>query len=62
MDGEHVGFLDALRVDALVTLHVTERREAIAADGRPLEVQRLGGGVHVDRHRHHPGARVLSRR
>jgi hypothetical protein len=42
MDREDVGFLDALRIDPLVALHMAERGEAVAVYGRALEVEVVG--------------------
>jgi hypothetical protein len=39
MDGKHIGFLDGLRVDALVALDVAQRRQAVAIDRRPFEIE-----------------------
>ena len=41
MDGEDVGLLDALRVDALVALHMRQRREPVAVDRGALEIEVL---------------------
>ena len=45
--GEHVGLLDAARVDALLRLHRRERGEAVAIDRGALEVERLGRLLHL---------------
>ena len=39
MDREHVGVLDAARVDALRALHCRQRGEAVAVDRGPFEVE-----------------------
>jgi len=47
MDGEDVGLLDRLRVDALVRLHVRQRGETVAVAGGGLEIETVGGGLHL---------------
>ena len=49
MDGEDVGLLDALRVDALVALHMRQRRQPVAIDRGPLEIEIFGGLLHLRR-------------
>ncbi len=44
MDGEHVGFLDRARIDALLRLDRRQRGEAVAVERRGLEFE-LGGGL-----------------
>src|SRR5262245_25569775 len=46
MRGKNVGFLDALRVDALARLNMAERGEAVAKTRRPLVILAQGGLVH----------------
>ena len=46
MHGEHVGLLDAARIDALMRLHRRERGEPVAVDGGALELERAGGFLH----------------
>ena len=40
MNGEHIGLLDATRIDALMRLNGGERGEPVAVDGRALEIER----------------------
>ena len=58
MDGEHVGFLDGARIDALLRLDRRERGEAIAVKRRGFEFELLGGIFHFGRQLllHHPAA------
>ena len=46
MDGEDIGFLDAGRIDALMALHMRQRRQPVAIDGGALEIEIFGGLVH----------------
>ncbi len=47
VDGEDVGLLDALRVDALVALHMRQRRQPVAIDRGALEIEVFGGLLHL---------------
>ena len=47
VDGEDVGLLDGLGGDVALALDQRQRREAIAEQGGALEIELLGGGVHV---------------
>ena len=47
VDGEDVGFLDAVGGEVALALDQRERREAVAEQGGALEVERCGGRVHV---------------
>ena len=49
MGGEHVGLGDAARIDSLMGLDRREGREAVAQGGGALEIERLGGLLHVAR-------------
>ena len=47
MDGEHIGLIDGLRIDALVRLHIGERGEAVAVSSGGLEIEALRCRGHV---------------
>ena len=47
MDGEHVGLLDAARIDALLRLDRRQRGEPVAVDRGALEIERGGGLLHL---------------
>src|SRR3954468_10495876 len=49
MNGEHVGFIDAARIDALMRLHRRERRKAVAIDRRTFEIERIRRLLHFAR-------------
>ena len=49
MHGEHVGLLDAARIDALLRLHRRERGEPVAVDRGALEIERGRGLLHLGR-------------
>ena len=49
MDGEDVCFLDALRIDALMTLDVAECSQPVAVDSGPFKIQVFGGILHLRR-------------
>ena len=46
MDGEHVGLVDGLRVDALMRLHMRQCRQPVAENGGSLEIELFGGVLH----------------
>ena len=49
MDGEDIGFLDALRIDALMALDMAECCQPVAIDRSPFEIQVFGGILHLRR-------------
>ena len=50
VEGEHVGLLDALGVDALHALDRRERRDPVAEAGGTLELHRFGRRLHLGAH------------
>ena len=46
VDGENVCLFHRLRIDALVALHMAERRQSVAIDRRALEIEILGSRLH----------------
>ncbi len=49
MGRDHIGIDDAGHVDVLVTLHQRQGADAVANQRRRLEVERLGGSIHLRR-------------